>query len=73
MNYDFEALIDSEAAAKLLGIHPKTLQHMARNGRVPGIRVGKYWRFRKSEIDHWLRSDVNYGGYAYRQHEEVKT
>jgi len=72
MDYQFEALINTNEAAVLLGIHPKTLQHMARNGRVPGIRVGKYWRFRKSEIDHWLRSDVNYSGYAYRQNEEVK-
>ena len=72
MNYQFEALIDSSEAAKLLRIHPKTLQNMARNGRIPGIRIGKYWRFRASEIDRWLQSEVNFSGYAYRQHEEVE-
>ncbi len=72
MDYQFETLIDSGEAAKLLGIHPKTLQNMARHGRIPGIRIGKYWRFRVSEIDRWLQAEVNYPGYAYRQHEEVK-
>jgi hypothetical protein len=37
MNYEFEALIDTGEAAELLRIHPKTLQQMARAGRVPGI------------------------------------
>jgi hypothetical protein len=45
---------------------------MARHGRIPGIRIGKYWRFRVSEIDRWLQDEVNYAGYAYRQNEEVK-
>lgn len=72
MDYQFETLIDSGEAARLLRVHPKTLQQMARCGKIPGIRLGKYWRFRKSEIDQWLRADVNYVGYAYRQNEEVK-
>lgn len=71
MVYEFEPLIDTEEAARLLQIHPKTLQLMARNGKIPCHRVGKFWRFRKSEIDQWLQSEVNYACYAYRQNEEV--
>ena len=41
-------------AAAVLGIHPKTLQRMARSGQIRGIRVGKLWRFRRSEIDMWI-------------------
>lgn len=73
MKYEFEPLVDTDEAAQLLQIHPKTLQQMARAGRVPGIRIGKFWRFRKSEIDRWLRSEVNCAGYACRQNEEVKS
>ena len=69
--YEFEPLIDAEQAAKLLGIHPKTLQKMAREGRVPRIRVGKFWRFRRSELDSWLRAEVDSTRYAYRPTEEV--
>ena len=70
MNYDFEPLIDSEEAAGLLGIHPKTLQQLARQGKVPTVRVGKFWRFRKTELNSWLGSGVKYPRYAYRPTEE---
>jgi excisionase family DNA binding protein len=51
---NYEPLLDSEEAAELLRIHPKTLQRMARNQEVPGIQIGKLWRFRMSELNAWL-------------------
>jgi excisionase family DNA binding protein len=51
---DFEPLLDSEHAARLLGIHPKTLQKMARRGEIRGKHVGKLWRFRASDLNEWL-------------------
>lgn len=57
---EFEPLLDSEEAAKLLGnIHVKTLQRYARQGELPGYRVGGRWFFRASELDAWLRSRIN--------------
>jgi excisionase family DNA binding protein len=50
----FEQLLDSDEAAALLKIHPKTLQKMARNGQIKGVQVGKLWRFRASELNKWL-------------------
>jgi hypothetical protein len=47
---DFEPLLDSEQAAALIRIHPKTLQRYARTGLVSGLRVGKLWRFRASDL-----------------------
>ena len=46
----FERLLDSEQAAALVKVHPKTLQRYARKGVVPGVRIGKLWRFRASEL-----------------------
>lgn len=57
----FEPLIDSAAAAELLRVHRKTLERMALRGDVPGHKVGRFWRFRASELDEWLRSKVNSG------------
>lgn len=65
-----EPLIDSNEAAKLLRIHPKTLQQMARDRKLPAIRIGKFWRFRTSELDAFLRSGVDWPGYAYRPNKE---
>jgi excisionase family DNA binding protein len=55
-NGAFERLLDVPEAATLLLIHPKTLQAMARAGTVPCIRMGKYWRFRASSLDEWVRN-----------------
>lgn len=55
----FEPLLDTQRAAALLGIHPKTLQKLARAGTVPCHRIGDLWRFRASELDTWLRDDLN--------------
>jgi excisionase family DNA binding protein len=51
---DFEPLLDTEEAAALLRIHPKTLQRMARRGEVVAIQIGKLWRFRRSALNRWL-------------------
>ena len=50
----FEQLLDSDGAAALLKIHPKTLQKMARNGEIAGVQVGRLWRFRASVLNEWL-------------------
>ncbi len=51
---EFERLLDSDEAAFLLKIHPKTLQRMAREGKIAGIQIGKLWRFRASVLNDWL-------------------
>jgi len=55
----FEPLLDSTAAARLLQIHPKTLQKLARIGRVPAHNVCGLWRFRASELDDWLTTAIS--------------
>lgn len=59
METSFEQLLNSAEAAKLLGVHPKTLMQMARRGKIPAVRVGKFWRFRASALDSWVRSAVD--------------
>jgi len=46
----FEPLLNSVQAAALVKVHPKTLQRYARAGLVAGLRVGKLWRFRASDL-----------------------
>jgi excisionase family DNA binding protein len=58
-DFAFEPLLDSQQAATLLRIHPKTLQRMARNGQITGIQIGKLWRFRASELELWLRKRID--------------
>ncbi len=66
-DYDasFEPLLDSDEAAALLKIHPKTLQRMARRGEVPGIQIGNLWRFRASALNAWM-NDIGTHEYPTR-------
>lgn len=67
----FEQLLRSEDAAKLLGdIHVKTLQRYARQARLPGYRIGGHWYFRASELDAWLRSRINSSCHPCRLNQE---
>jgi excisionase family DNA binding protein len=51
-------LLDSDEAAALLKIHPKTLQRMARNREIVGVQIGKLWRFRASVLNQWLEEKL---------------
>jgi len=51
---EFEPLLSEIDAGKLLGLHPKTVQRLARKGDLPAIRVGRYWRFRASLLNAWI-------------------
>jgi excisionase family DNA binding protein len=46
------------AAAYLNGMHPKTLETMARNGELPAAKVGRHWMFLRSLLDEWLRNKM---------------
>jgi excisionase family DNA binding protein len=50
----FEPLLDTEEAARLLRMHPRTLRTKARSGAIPAVQVGRRWRFRVSALNHWL-------------------
>jgi excisionase family DNA binding protein len=58
MSETFEPLMDVAATAKALSLHPKTLMRMARENRIPAFHVGRYWFFRASLIDSWLKSQL---------------
>jgi len=58
---EFEPLLDSEQAAGLLRIHPKTLQKLARRGEIRGTHVGKLWRFRASDLNAWINRQQRVG------------
>jgi len=40
--------------AKYLKVSKSTLYKLCQDGKVPGQKVGRHWRFRKETIDRWL-------------------
>ncbi len=50
-----ERFIDCAAAAAVLGgVHPKTVERWAREGRIPAYRYFRHWKFRASELEVWV-------------------
>lgn len=41
--------------AEYLKIAEKTAYRFASEGKVPAFKVGGTWRFRKAEIDRWIK------------------
>jgi excisionase family DNA binding protein len=60
----FEPLLDAIEAATLLRMHPNTLRMKARLGEIPGQHIGKYWRFRISDLNDWVRRQGRSGSDA---------
>lgn len=53
-----EKYIGLEEAADYLGIKPVTLRTWIRKteNEVPAHKVGRFWKFKCSEIDEWVNS-----------------
>ena len=49
-------LLTSREASQVLKIHPKVLERMAKRGEVPALKVGKFWRYRATALDDWIKS-----------------
>jgi len=41
-------------AAEYLSVHVRTIYRLAKNGEIPGRKVGGSWRFKKGALDEWL-------------------
>ena len=58
-----EPLIGVDRAADLLGLHPRTVKRLAGDGVIPGMSIGKLWRFRESVLDDWMKAQLNCSGH----------
>lgn len=56
---DNEILTVDEVAA-YLKLAKKTVYKLVAEKQIPAFRVGKFWRFKKSEIEHWINKCQEY-------------
>lgn len=47
--------------ATYLQVAKSTLYKLAQEGKVPGQKVGKHWRFSKDAVDRWLQQGEGTG------------
>ena len=47
-------ILTLEEVAEYLRLKPQTIYKWAQEKRIPAVKLGKEWRFRRSVIDRWL-------------------
>ncbi|MFQ6096695.1 MAG: helix-turn-helix domain-containing protein [Armatimonadota bacterium] len=48
-------LLTAKDVAKHLRMHIITVYRLAEQGKIPGVKVGRQWRFHQDVIDEWAR------------------
>jgi excisionase family DNA binding protein len=51
-----EGFLTTEEVLEYLQVNLRTIYRLIKAGRIPAVRVGRQWRFRKRDIDAWLES-----------------
>jgi len=49
--------LNLKEVAKLLGVSTRTIYNWAQTNYIPSFKLGKSWRFKKSEITEWMNSN----------------
>jgi excisionase family DNA binding protein len=51
-----EIFLTTEEVLEYLQVNLRTVYRLIKAGKIPAVRVGRQWRFRKRDIDAWLDS-----------------
>lgn len=54
MQAQHNEVLTIDELATYLKVSKSTLYKLVQEGKVPGQKVGKHWRFRRDLIDRWL-------------------
>ncbi len=51
-------ILTLEEVAEYLRLKPQTIYKWAQERRIPAVKLGKEWRFRRSIIDRWMNEQM---------------
>ena len=54
MRQQNDSVLTIDELSVYLKVAKSTLYKLAQEGKVPGQKVGRHWRFHKAVIDRWL-------------------
>lgn len=57
MQDEYDKWINIEEASEYLGVNKDTIRNwIKKNCGIPAHKIGKQWKFKKSELDLWVKS-----------------
>jgi excisionase family DNA binding protein len=51
-------IMTAEETCRYLKITPRTLYRYLRNRQIPAFKLGKEWRFVRSDLEQWIRDRI---------------
>ena len=64
MNADLQACLTTEEVLSYLKVTPRTIYRLIRTGELPALRIGRQWRFRRSDLDAWLERQRTFASHS---------
>jgi len=52
-----QAFLTTEEVIDFLRVNPRTVYRLIQAGDLPAVRVGRQWRFRRTDLETWLNRD----------------
>lgn len=59
-----ESFLTTEEVLEYLQVNLRTIYRLIKAGKIPAVRVGRQWRFRRRDIDAWLETQRPRGSRA---------
>lgn len=56
MAIDNEKWVSLEDIADYIGVNKDTIRNWIKKGSIPAHRIGRFWKFKKTEVDEWVAS-----------------
>ncbi|MBC7255014.1 MAG: helix-turn-helix domain-containing protein [Chloroflexi bacterium] len=55
-----EMLLTVKQVAQYLQLKESTIYSWAQSGKIPAIKIGRTWRFRRGDLDDWLEQHLRW-------------
>ena len=64
MNEASDEILTIDEVAAYLKAGRRTVYRLAANGQIPAFKLGGTWRFRRTELDRWIASQIDTHGHS---------
>ena len=55
----FDSFLSPVQVAEIFQIPIRTIQALARTGKIPGMKIGHLWRFRERDLRRWIEAQYS--------------
>ena len=68
---DDDVFLTTEEVLEYLHVNLRTVYRLIKAGKIPAVRVGRQWRFRKRDIDGWLETQRPHSDMVFSPAQQV--